>query len=1525
MARNTRANAEKAKVKVIFRLQFHASHIPQPGWNNLFISVIPSNSGKATARTNKANVRNGTCKWVDPIYETTKLLQDSKTKQYEENLYKLLVAMGTSRSSLLGVANINLSDYVDAPGTTVVALRLQGSDSGAILHVTVQLLTSKTGFRDFQQQKEASDQAFPANTDPDGGKLSAVEEETVPRANMGNPRIILKPDPEEESGFFEGHADTTAGFHGLSNTLGSLYAEKHENSITRGTFTISSDIRSVSPSQSPTMNKEKFDNHSLLGGTSHWVQQWGPETSVDQEMDLVYEENNRLKGDLKAADLSIQELRKEIASLQNFADRLGVEAQKLTEQVAVETSSEQNLAEEVSVLKSECLKFRGDLEFFRNLKMDSDNAISDTVLVPEFCHPEGILVTSETSSMEANKAMQEEIFKIQREVDEAKLEQENLVRKMDEMECDYIGIIQDLEVKQKQLLDELQNLRHEHSSCISTFPSTKAQMEVMHQQNFRLSAQNKELEQRVANSEDALRKTKKNYSSTVDQLQKDLELLSLQVLSMFKTNETLIGKALSEASEQSFQDTDVNQNMESQLPSVIKNHHVGSSRLLEDVKSSVESPKDLCMKMQEELSEMHLANINLNIFSVTLHHALLEASLSIDNEICTLHENKAVSDSISSDLALENRTLDGKLRSVSNEKCLISDKIRELESLVDHYRSYKSKYEDCNAEKANLMNQLEQVATGKHHLSNEVSILQEEMMTMKIKISESEKFQQMVNHIEERLEELLGIGEDRINGLPPCSKEEKNIGCDKLRSIVMHLEDCLQNFNDKILRLMEENKILLNERNIARASFANAEARVMGVKQKFEHDVQDIVISEIEGKCTQMTRDLLFDFTMMEAALTDPTLENRDLVDKVKAFGNVVDELEVNKATVDELKLENLSVTGLLHGNIDETTMLTNELDTLKGTMVSLHDEMSSLRGLRDQHDIQILDLNCQLKERDKKLALLYRLNKALQEKLTTSEFQLLETHGFLIAMDVVQTVVVKQYKIHVEELFWQLEYTNNSLEETNKKNLDQTSRLSNCLLRNRNFAAENSSLLSDLESQKSILEYYIAFNQELEHSNSCIVTELREYKTEGLFEIEELKCLLKNSETEIEDLIFLKEELETRLLVVQATFDEISAQISSREKRKAEGSSYASRETLRIAFIKEQYETKLQEICDQLSISEKHGGEMLRKLQNALDDLENTKKHEASQRKRNEELLLKIDELEIELHMVLADNREKFTAYEQMKAEMDCSIMSLDCCKDDKNQLMTTLKECNDYKCKLGDEVKPLREPLENHKASMRHVLINPQAEQKFFNVKYSVMKREALVTTNTEELSDLRNSENDVKHNEDLLNNQLKPHVLLSIIERLQKELEQMTSENSLLSGDENPDDLAGEVSQRDLVHLKKASEDFESMSSLHNDSLRKGHTMEKGYTSELELADASPLNKNSSIQFQSSVLKLHSDEAAVLQSFRDMLEMKERYCVMETELKEMHERYSQLSLDFAEVEGERQKLTLMLKKARPSKKGS
>ncbi|KAI5597726.1 hypothetical protein BDE02_02G084900 [Populus trichocarpa] len=240
MSRITKWELEKTKVKVVFRLQFHATQIPQSGWDKLFISFIPADSGKATGKTTKANVRNGTCKWADPIYETTRLLQDVKTKQYDEKLYKLVISMGSSRSSVLGEATINLADYADALKPSVVALPLHGSDSGTSLHVTVQLLTSKTGFREFEQQREHRERGLQTNqnspNESSGGKVSSSEEINNDQIDKVNIRVRFKDKSKDlaslkqEVGSNEEYADSAVGFDGSSNTSESLYAEKHDTS-----------------------------------------------------------------------------------------------------------------------------------------------------------------------------------------------------------------------------------------------------------------------------------------------------------------------------------------------------------------------------------------------------------------------------------------------------------------------------------------------------------------------------------------------------------------------------------------------------------------------------------------------------------------------------------------------------------------------------------------------------------------------------------------------------------------------------------------------------------------------------------------------------------------------------------------------------------------------------------------------------------------------------------------------------------------------------------------------------------------------------------------------------------------------------------------------------------------------------------------------------------------------------------------------------------------------------------------------
>ena len=73
------------------------------------------------------------------------------------------MAIGSSRSNILGEANINLVDYSNTPKPSTVALLLHGCNSGTVLHVTVPLLTSKIRFREFEQQREQRERELQMN------------------------------------------------------------------------------------------------------------------------------------------------------------------------------------------------------------------------------------------------------------------------------------------------------------------------------------------------------------------------------------------------------------------------------------------------------------------------------------------------------------------------------------------------------------------------------------------------------------------------------------------------------------------------------------------------------------------------------------------------------------------------------------------------------------------------------------------------------------------------------------------------------------------------------------------------------------------------------------------------------------------------------------------------------------------------------------------------------------------------------------------------------------------------------------------------------------------------------------------------------------------------------------------------------------------------------------------------------------------------------------------------------------------
>lgn len=62
------------------------------------VSIVPLETGRVSLKTPRVSVKSGICHWPDPVVESTKLLQDTKTKEYDEKLYKIIVSTVCGRA-----------------------------------------------------------------------------------------------------------------------------------------------------------------------------------------------------------------------------------------------------------------------------------------------------------------------------------------------------------------------------------------------------------------------------------------------------------------------------------------------------------------------------------------------------------------------------------------------------------------------------------------------------------------------------------------------------------------------------------------------------------------------------------------------------------------------------------------------------------------------------------------------------------------------------------------------------------------------------------------------------------------------------------------------------------------------------------------------------------------------------------------------------------------------------------------------------------------------------------------------------------------------------------------------------------------------------------------------------------------------------------------------------------------------------------------------------------------------------------
>ncbi|XP_010255440.1 PREDICTED: myosin-16-like [Nelumbo nucifera] len=390
MFKPARWRSEKNKTKAVFKLQFQATQVPQLGWETLMVSLLPVDAGKPTVRLDKLAVRDGTCRWDNPIYETIKFVREPKTGKINKKVYHFLVSTGSSKSGLLGEVSIDFADYAEAFKPSSISLPLKNSNSDAVLHVTIQRIHGNVDQREVEENGDPRIKYQERNLgsgmissdgdksdDHDGTEKEPWHKTTSQNAEVNrNVRASI-------------HSDVTAG-PGSESSSGwnkpqELGLNNNSNSYQDPTSFLSSFNHSSLP-QKPMANMTTTNNHVHRRSITDWSGDSAPDGSIENficssEDTLVKERPSQ------ASDVSIEKLKSDLSALARQAEVSELELQTLRKQIVKENRKGQELLKEVLSLKEErdtvkreCLQLKAlqkhveEAKGSSNLQFESEDA-----------------------------------------------------------------------------------------------------------------------------------------------------------------------------------------------------------------------------------------------------------------------------------------------------------------------------------------------------------------------------------------------------------------------------------------------------------------------------------------------------------------------------------------------------------------------------------------------------------------------------------------------------------------------------------------------------------------------------------------------------------------------------------------------------------------------------------------------------------------------------------------------------------------------------------------------------------------------------------------------------------------------------------------------------------------------------------------------------------------------------------------------------------------------------------------------
>ncbi|KAL1559819.1 myosin-11-like [Salvia divinorum] len=370
MFKSARWRSEKNKVKVVFKLQFHAAKVPQIGGDALMISVVPADIGKPTVKSEKALIRDESCFWENPVYETVKFSREPKTGKIHERIYYFVVGTGSSKGGVLGEASIDFSNYVELNKVSLVALPLKNSNTEAVLNLSIQRILESIDEREIEETesvklyKENSLKSQLNNGDKDGTIKSSFDDlplnKTVTHIGefIGNRRAS------------SGSDLTISSSDGICGVEIPWQPQIKNDSSHQEPAAVLPSLRPNSDTQ-PSVHEER--QRPQLD----WLGNSALEVSTDDSSGTPRDTFLRQNSD-ESSGIVIEKLKSEVAALSRQAEISELELQTLRKQIVKESKRGQDLFRELACLKEERDSLKGESDILKASKRRIDEARSRT-------------------------------------------------------------------------------------------------------------------------------------------------------------------------------------------------------------------------------------------------------------------------------------------------------------------------------------------------------------------------------------------------------------------------------------------------------------------------------------------------------------------------------------------------------------------------------------------------------------------------------------------------------------------------------------------------------------------------------------------------------------------------------------------------------------------------------------------------------------------------------------------------------------------------------------------------------------------------------------------------------------------------------------------------------------------------------------------------------------------------------------------------------------------------------------------